>query len=266
MATGNNPFKTGRLLTKAGISADKITSNALQKLPQPISKGLLYELGVFRKNYGYSWSGFYNWVRVLHGDDDCLPSLSSVKATISRIEAKCSTLSRNKHPDQIDVLFKEPAFSSTMKPVVSKQGKVMQHFPNDENALKETNTALARELKNTEIALESECHKTEELTHKLSKLSVRNTNKKLKRRDQNLKDYKFQLDAIQEACKVKEKEVVQLTRHFECKDLACERNRVANFRSSQKVLALTEETNEVISESATLSDQFERKIDELETN
>ena len=51
---------------------------------------------------------FYDWVEQLCGH---LPSLGSIKVSISRLEKKCSELSHNKQSDLIEKLFQEPFFS-----------------------------------------------------------------------------------------------------------------------------------------------------------
>ena len=55
---------------------------------------------------------------------------------------------------------------------------------------------LAKELIGTQEQLENECRKTEELASQLSKLSVRNVNKRLKRRDENVKKCKQKVSSL----------------------------------------------------------------------
>ena len=180
-----DPKWIGECCRQAGISEDDITTHALaEKLTQPLSKGVIYELNRFRKNNGYTWSDFYDWVKQLYGNDETLPTLGSVKVAISRLEKKCSELSRNKHSDQIEALFLEP-FISSSKQVMASQGVTTNTASCSREVLEHVNVELARELKSAEEALVAECCKTEELAEKLSKLSVRNTNKKLKRRQKN---------------------------------------------------------------------------------
>ena len=54
--------------------------------------------------------------------------------------------------------------------------------------LHKVNMDLASELKKSEAALNDEKLKTDELSAKLSKLSIQNVNKKLKRRDNKIKE------------------------------------------------------------------------------
>ena len=77
-------------------------------------------------------------------------------------------MSRNKHHAKMKEMLKNHSFLP--------QGKVPS-TQNSESAcqlLERVNLELARQLTSAETALETECHKTEELTAKLSKLSVCN--------------------------------------------------------------------------------------------
>ena len=50
-----DPKWIGECCRQAGISEDDITTHALaEKLTQPLSKGVIYELNRFRKNNGYT--------------------------------------------------------------------------------------------------------------------------------------------------------------------------------------------------------------------
>jgi hypothetical protein len=164
---------------QAGISADDIIGCNLRKLTQPLSKELMYELNFLRRNDDYSWVDFYTWIEKLCGSD-CLPPLASIKVSIGRLEKKRSELSRNKQSDQIECLFREPFFSS-----MKVDTRERQQFPavhSNEPVLEQVNSELAQELRSTEEALATEQSKNEDLVEKSSKLSVRNTNKKIKRK------------------------------------------------------------------------------------
>ena len=63
----------------------------------------------------------------------------------------------------------------------------------DSEVLTTVNKALACELSKVQNELEQEVAKTDDLTAKLSKLSVRNTNKKLKCRDEKIVELKEQV-------------------------------------------------------------------------
>ena len=80
---------------------DDVCSGGLdKKVIPPISRGILYELNTYRRANNHTWNDFYGWVP--------LPSLGLIKVAVSRLEKKCSELSQNKHPDQIQALFHEP--------------------------------------------------------------------------------------------------------------------------------------------------------------
>ena len=89
-------------------------------------------------------------------------TFGSFKATVGRFEKKRAELSRNKKHDELEHLLLQPF--------------CMQQECTSESS-EETGIYKA------EKALEKEKAKTEELTSRLSKLSVRNVNKRIKRRD-----------------------------------------------------------------------------------
>ena len=66
-------------------------------------------------------------------------------------------------------------------------GPVKTSFLNDElESLKTVNLVLSGELQESEATLSDQKLKTDELATKLSKLNIRNVNKKLKRRDEKI--------------------------------------------------------------------------------
>ena len=125
-----------------------------------LTKGIVYELSLLRKAYNISWSQFYDWAKALGGGS--IATFASFKVTVGRIEKKRAELSRNKKHDELERLFLQP-FS------------VQREYTSS----KETGNSMSE----AEKALEKEKAKTEELTSRLSKLSVRNVNKRIKRRD-----------------------------------------------------------------------------------
>ena len=74
------------------------------------------------------------------------------------------------------------------------------------------------------MALATECSKNEDLAEKLSKLSVRNTSKKLRRRDNK---YKTQIEILQEDNMSQSKELTKLEKCLEHSQHASERNHAA---------------------------------------
>ena len=146
---------------------------------------------------------------------------------------------------------------------MASQGVTTNTASCSREVLEHVNVELARELKSAEEALVAECCKTEELAEKLSKLSVRNTNKKLKRRDKKIEDSKSQILMLHEDNQAMTKQI-KLEECLECSQRACERNRVAKFRSSKHTMVISDEKNELKSRMVVMEEQFEQKIELLE--
>ena len=221
---------------------------------------VMYELNCFRRNDDYNWFDFYTWIEKLHGSDCCLPSLGSIKVSIGRLEKKRSELSRNKQSDQIECLFREPFFSSVMK-VDAREQIAFVH--SSEPALQQVNADLAHELKSTEEALANEQSKNDDLVEKLSKLSVRNTNKKIQRRDQKISDFKSQIVSLQKENKLQVEQLTKLEKRLEHSKQMSERNRVASCRSSQKATEIAIEKKELC-RMTDMEEHFMQHIERLE--
>lgn len=146
---------------QVGISAEAIVSGReLPVLPcSLITKGIVYELSTFRSKCDYLWDNFYEWLMKIC-KDDVPQTLPCVKASLSRLSKKRSELSRNKHRQQIADLFKEPFFPhrNPLKPSELENG------------------ALESVVDPAPVSKPS--------------LSVRNVNKRLKRRDEKVWQYK----------------------------------------------------------------------------
>ena len=251
----------GEFCIQAGISADDIIGCNLRKLTQPLNKGVMYELNCFRRNNDYNWFDFYTWIEKLHGSDCCLPSLGSIKVSIGRLEKKRSELSRNKESDQIECLFREPFFSSVMKVDVREQ---IPFVHSSEPALQQVNADLAHELKSTEEALANEQSKNDDLVEKLSKLSVRNTNKKIRRRDKKISDFKSQIVSLQKENKLQVEQLTKLEKRLEHSKQVSEQNRVASCRSSQKATEIAIEKEELLCRITDMEEHFMQHIERLE--
>ena len=229
----------GEFCIQAGISADDIIG-CNGKLTQPLSKGVIYELNCFRRYNDYSWFDFYTWIEKLHGSDCCLPSLGSIKVSI---EKKRSELPHNKQSDQIECLFREPFISSVMKVDAREQ---IPFVHSSEPALQQVNADLVHELMSTEEALANEQSKNDDLVENLSKLSVCNTNKKIRRRDQKINDFKSQIVSLQKENKSQVEQLTKLEKRLEHSKQVSERNRVASCHSSQKATEIAIEKEELL--------------------
>ena len=88
-----------------------VDNRTLPKLTEPLTKGIVLELSIFRKKHDVSWIAFYDWLGRMSTVG--LPSLPTLKALISRVEKKRSELSRNKQYLKLQSLLKEPISSGT---------------------------------------------------------------------------------------------------------------------------------------------------------
>ena len=88
-----------------------VDDRAFPKLTEPLTKGIVLELSIFRKKHDVSWIAFYNWLGRMSTVG--LPSLPTLKALISRVEKKRSKLSRNKQHLKRQSLLNEPISSGT---------------------------------------------------------------------------------------------------------------------------------------------------------
>ena len=98
----------GEHCEQVGIFAQGIVNHLLPVLPiSSITKGVVFELNAFRVNCNFSWNCFYEWLTLMA--NDALPlTLTAVKSLVFRLNKKRSELSRNKHGNQIVLLFQEP--------------------------------------------------------------------------------------------------------------------------------------------------------------
>ena len=227
MAT--KPTDLGVYCRQEDIFEESLTGdNVLSKLSKPISKGIACELNVFRKKHGFSWDVLYDWLKQL--SQEPLPPLATIRTSISRIEKKRSELSRNKQRVRIQEMLQAPLFSAISR---KNPPDSLSSFSLNEPASQEKTVTvdIARELVITE-ELEAERRKTDHLSAQLSKLSVRNFNKTLKRRDDELKCYKSDLSSLKDENKSKSSQINSLHKQIQSSKLASERHRVAGYRAN----------------------------------
>ncbi|XP_065893139.1 uncharacterized protein [Dysidea avara] len=207
----------GPLCEELGLCGEILVLDTIGLMPtidqKKITKGVVLELNQFRKGNNLSWNHFHAWMIALYSRST-LPSLSVIRSSIYRIENKVKQLKRNHHNDDIIILTSEPFITACNKDSSSSFGPDDEHACSnvltgtDQTVLAEAKTCsdshelevlttvnkeLAGELSKVQNKLEHEVSKTDDLTTKLSKLSVRNTNKKLKRRDEKINELKEQV-------------------------------------------------------------------------
>ena len=133
-----------------------------------MTKGVIFELSIFRRKANIPWIQFDVRVKAISDSDFSVT-----------FKKKGSELSRNKKTAEIERLFSEP-FCSQCK---------TSHV----------------ELIPTELSLAKEKSKTEELTKKLSKLSVQNVNKRMKCREEKIAESKTQIQEMGKEMKHQDK-------------------------------------------------------------
>jgi len=134
-----------------------------------------------------------------------LPSLSVIRSLIYRIENNVKQLKQNHRNDDIILLMSEPFITTAHDANNSSSSlgddevcsnvsdQTVLKTCTDCHELTTVNKALAGELSEVLNKLEVKESKTGTLATKLSKLSVCNTNKKLKRRDEKVIELKEQV-------------------------------------------------------------------------
>ena len=155
---------------QAGICEEDLVTANQPKLTKPVSKGVAYELNIYRKKNEYSWNIFYEWLEQL--SCEALPPLATVRVSISRLQKKRSELSRNKRHNEIEELFQEPFFPAIPSRKTISRSVSSHNGSESASQLETVSLELARELSSAKETLVTACHKTEELTAKLSKLRV----------------------------------------------------------------------------------------------
>ena len=205
-----------------------------------LTKGIVYELSLLRKAYNISWSQFYDWAKALGGGS--IATFASFKVTVGRIEKKRVELSRNKKHDELERLFLQP-FSA------------QQEYTSSE----ETGNSMSE----AEKALEKEKAKTEELTSRLSKLSVRNVNKRIKRRDIKVAESQALVKQLECDKKSQAKTISKLEDKLKTAHTSSHSLRQRLYRSDERNEATSNTNKELTAELDSLKVQFSSKFDEL---
>lgn len=171
-----------------------------------LTKGVVFELNKYRSTNSHPWNDLYTWLTKLCG---CTPpsSLPSVKAALYRLNKKRAELIRNKHSDQINQIFMQPFFPQ----------------PKVDLEVSSTGADTATQ-QNKRIAS--------------AKLCTRNVNKKLRHRDERIKQYR---EDIKTLCK--QNDILQ--KNLETANCRKEQSRVAAFHTSKSAETVIAERNEV---------------------
>ena len=179
----------------------------------------MYELNTLRSECSYSWDDFYEWLKRIY-EEEVPQTLPCVKSSLTRLVKKRTELSRNKRYQQLADLFKEPFFPS---------------------------------LKLSECAVES----VDPAVVSKPSLSVRNVNKKLKRRDEKIKQYKSDIVSLS-----KENDILQ--HRLTSAQQIGEQKRVAAYRINQKMEMAATEKVHLESRIEEIEKQFITQVGNLE--
>ena len=225
MAVKSNDDYPGYCCECAKIACVALDSpdSELPLLQDGLSKGIVLELNQYRIERNLPWDDLYKWISKLYNCSS-LPSLPVLKVNIGRLEKKVKELKRNKRHDQMQLLLSETFINPVQKTDCKAVPSIAKHKCNDFEikVLSSVNLELARELAVTNEQLHHQEIETKQLESKLSKVSVRNTNKKLRRRDEQITHLKEET-----------KENKKLKDRLERTEIASERHR-ANLVHAKK--------------------------------
>ena len=154
---------------------------------EDLTKGVVYELNLFRQKHDISWKQFEEWLMKLvckHTVE--FPSLKTLTVSVMRTMEKRSKLKRNKKP--LDLFFSTTyMIPQSVEIVPAKPRCVVKSMVPDSDALLQVNTEL-EELHQTQELLKIQKQEAEFTATKATELRTKATNikKKLRRRDEAL--------------------------------------------------------------------------------
>lgn len=155
---------------------------------EDLTKGVVYELNLFRQKHDISWKQFEEWLMKLvckHTVE--FPSLKTLTVSVMRVMEERSKLKRNKKP--LDLFFSTTyMIPQSVEIVPAKPRRVVKSMLPDSDALLQVNTELEEELHQTQKLLKIQKQEAEFTATKATELQTKATNikKKLRRRDEAL--------------------------------------------------------------------------------
>lgn len=225
-----------------GLTIDDFTSTKpLNLSSMSLTKGVVIELSALRKKANIPWIDFYDRVKSLC-DDGFSVTFNTFKVKIGRLEKRRSELSKNKKLDEIKSLLSEP-FGTTQQTQCT--------FPRVEPTP-------------TEMSLAKEKLKTEELTKKLSKLSVRNVNKRIRRREEKIAESETQIKEMDKDMKHQDKVITKLETHLHTAQSSVHSLRQKLQKAQDKMEGQDAEENRLRLELNDMETRFMMKFAELE--
>ena len=107
----------GDYCRSSSLTTQSFTDSNLEVKISNVSKGIIFELNLLRKQNSIPWIKFYDLVKAVC-DPTFTISFNNFKVMIGRLEKKRCELTRNKRAGDIDILFSEPFCSSHHKNTV----------------------------------------------------------------------------------------------------------------------------------------------------
>ena len=153
--------------------------------------------------------------------------------------------------------------STVVNPLASKVAKNSDNAFNFE-VLQDVNKKLAAELHATESALEAQKEETEELCEKFSHLNVRNVNKRIKRRDDKIENFKLQVEALEQEIDKKYEVIEQFEKEHHSLHQKKEKSRIKSYRLLKKTETAEVDLNEIQLKYVQLESEHSSKIIFLE--
>ena len=253
----------------ANISIERLMDGGVCKLSrQDFTKGILCELNQYRKANDISWEEFYSWILKL--TEETVPKLATLKVTLSRLDKSCAKLKKNKQQDKLELLMDESVLVSCKEQKNDSSSTALDPVKTSSlnceiEMLKKVNLDLAGELQESEAALNDQKLRTDELTAKLSKLNIRNVNKKLKRRDDKISDSQCCIDNLTKEVEVKSATIMKLENKLESAQLGkeCYRSKLNRCIKGSSTSEIG--FDEIKCKLAALEEECQLKINGLES-
>ena len=227
----------GEHCEKIGLTIDMFNDESLEALMiSNIPKSAVYELSLLRRACNTPWIQFYERIKGIC-DATFAVSFNSFKVMIGRLEKKKAELCQNKQRGQLEILFQEP-FCSVSPPTASNLVPVH--------------------------ALAKEKARNKELSEKLSKLSIRSVNKRLKRQDAKLAESHELVNEMNKEIQDQDRTINKLEEQLHTAHTSSNCLRQKLYRSNSKIEANNVENSKLTAQMEAMECEFTEKIIQLE--
>ena len=221
----------GEHCEKIGLTIDMFNDESQALMISNIPKGAIYELSLLRRAFNTPWIQFYERIKGIC-DATFAVSFNSFKVMTGRLEKKKAEWCRNKQRGQLETLFQEP-FCSVSPPTASNL------VPVDAK----------------------EKARNKELSEKLSKLSTRSVNKRLKRRDVKLAESRELVNEMNKEIQDQDRTINKLEEQLHTAHTSSNCLRQKLYRSNSKIEAKNVENSILAAQIEAMECKFtEKKI------